>query len=187
MLFHIVLKDNNSYMIGSCDRVDPVSGVPICGTCGYRTDPEFTSPAFQLRKKHFDFSSCYDGAVIVSERFQVLYHSLGGSNMHFVNLSAASGFYHLKCSQTISLNYSAMGTRRLRPCSRCGRYLDVVGYSHVAPQPEARLSDNELAFSDWYFGSNNEASPLILCGAGLAAALRSSGISGIDSCEPIGA
>lgn len=184
MLFHIALKDNNSYMVGSCDRVDPASGVPTCGVCGFRTDPEFTSPAFQLRKKHLDLSCCYDGAVIVSDRFRALYQSLGGSNMHFANLPAAS-FFHLKCKQPIFLDYSAMGTQRLRQCSGCSRDLDVVGYRRIFLLPGASLPDNELAFSDWHFGSNNEASPLILCGAGLAAALRSSGLTGLDSCEPI--
>lgn len=186
MLFHIAPKDNGSYMVGSCDRIDPASGVPTCPVCGYRTDPDFTNPEFRLRKRRFDLSCCYDGAVIVSDSFRVLYQSLGGSNMRFIRLPAASGFYHLKCSQPLCLDYSTMGTQRLRPCAGCGRHLDVVGYSHVALQPSAHLADNELAFSDWYFGSNNEAIPLILCGADLAVTLQSSGLTGIDSCEPIG-
>lgn len=187
MLFQLSPKDNGSYMVGSCESVDPDSGVPTCGTCGYRTSLDFTSPAFQLRKKRFDISCCYDGAVIVSDRFRTLYESLGGSNMQFVSLAAAPSFYHLKCEQPIPLAYSAMGTRRMRPCADCGRYLDVVGYERVTLQAGAHLAANDMAFSDWYFGSNNEANPLVLCGAALAAALRSSGFSGIDSCDPIGA
>lgn len=187
MIFQLVLKDNDSYMVGSCDRVDDASGVPTCGTCGYRTVPDFTSPVFRLRKQRFDLSCCYDGAIIVSDRFRALYQSLGGSNMLFAGLPATPGFYHLKCCQPIPLDYSTMGTRRLRPCSGCGRHLDVVGYSHIALQPSAGLPDNELAFSDWYFGSNNEASPLMLCGEGLSAAIESSGLTGIDSFVPIGA
>lgn len=185
MLFHIAPKDNGSYMVGSCDRIDPVCGVPTCATCGYRTDPDFTNPAFRLRKRRFDISCCYDGAVIVSDSFRLLYQSLGGSRMRFTGLPATPGFYHLKCSQPLYLDYSDMGTQRLRLCAGCGRHLDVVGYSHVALQPSAHLADNELAFSDWYFGSNNEASPLILCGAILAAAIQSSGLTGIDTCESI--
>ncbi|WP_430388774.1 hypothetical protein [Dyella sp. 20L07] len=185
MIFHITPKDNDSYMAGSCDRVDPSCGVPTCDTCGYRTDLDFTSPLFKLRKKHLDVSCCYDGAVIVSERFRQLYGSLGGSNMHFVSLPAAAGFYHLKCIQTISLDYEAMGTQRSRPCSGCNRYLDIIGYKGISLHPEANLADNELAFSNWYFGSNNEASALVLCGSSLAMALRSSGFTGVDSYEPI--
>jgi hypothetical protein len=187
VLFHLSLKDNNSSMVGSCDRVDPASGVPTCGTCGYRTDPEFTSPAFRLRKKHLDISCCYDGAVIVSDRFRTLYQSHGGTNMHFAGLATAPGFHHLNCRQAIALDYSAMGTRRLRPCSGCGRYLDVIGYSNIVVAPGETFPDNEMAFSDWYFGSNNEASPLLLCGAGLWQALGASGVTGIDACEPVAA
>ena len=173
-------------MIGSCDCVDPTSEVPTCSSCGFRSDPNFTSQTFKLRNR-FDFSCCYDGAVIVSERFRAVYQSLGGSNMTFVGLPTAPGFYHLKCRRPIALDYLAMGTRRIRPCSGCGRHLDVFGYSQIVLLPGASLPDNELAYSDLFFGSNNEASPLILCGNGLAAALGSSGVTGMDSCEPIGA
>lgn len=186
MIFQLHAKDNGSYMVGSCDRIDETSGVPTCGTCGYRTIPDFTSPAFRLRKQCFDVSCCYDGAIIVSDRFRTLYQSLGGSNMFFSGLPAV-GFYHLKCSKPISLDYTAMGTKRLRPCRGCDRYLDVVGYNHIALQSSADLPDNELAFSDWYFGSNNEASPLMLCGHGFASAMQSSGFTGVDSFTPVGA
>ena len=185
MIFQLHPIDNDSYMVGSCDHVDEASGVPTCGTCGYRTIPDFTSSVFRLRKQGLDVSCCYDGAIIVSDRFRNLYQSLGGSNMLFAGLPAVPGFYHLKCSKPISLDYAAMGTRCLRPCTGCGRYLDVVGYSHIALQPSAALPDNELAFSDWYFGSNNEASPLMLSGEGLASAMQSSGLTGIDSFEPV--
>lgn len=185
VILHVLPKDNDSYMVGSCDRVDPSSGVSICDTCGYRTDPEFTNPAFRLRKKNLDISCCYDGAVIVSERFRLLYRELGGANMHFVTLPTAPGFYHLKCIQATSLDYAAMGTKRLRLCSGCGRYLDVIGYDQIAITPGAAFPENELSFADWYFGSNNEASALILCGAGLAEAIRLSGVTGVDSYEQI--
>jgi hypothetical protein len=173
-------------MVGSCDRVDPASGVPTCGTCGYRTDAEFTDPRFRLRKKNLDFSCCYDGAIIVSDRFRILYESLGGTNMQSLALPAAPGFYHLKSRQPIFLDYPAMETRRSRFCSGCHRYLDVIGYSQIVPLAGAPLPEFEMAFSDWYFGSNNEASPLVLCGAGLASALRSSSLKGIDSVEALG-
>lgn len=187
MIVQLLPMDNDSYMIGSCDRVDEASGVPTCGTCGYRTVPDFTSSVFRMRKRRFDVSCCYDGAVIVSDRFRTLYQSLGGSNMFFALLPATPGFYHLKCSKPLPLDYTAMGTRRLRLCTECRRHLDVFGYSHIALEPNADLPGNEMAFSDWYFGSNNEASPLLLCGEGFASALQSSGLTGVDSFEPVGA
>lgn len=64
-------------------------------------------------------------------------------------------------------------------------HLDIVGCSHIVLGRGACLADNELAFSDRYFGSNNEAIPLLLCGESLAAALGSAGLAGIDSCEPV--
>ncbi|MCH6485329.1 hypothetical protein MMG85_17390 [Pseudoxanthomonas sp. LH2527] len=168
-------------MTGSCDRVDEASGVPTCGTCGYRTALDFTSAMFRLRKRYFDVSCCYDGAIIVSDRFRVVYQSLGGSNMHFGSLPATPGFYHLKCSKPVPLDYAAMGTTRSRLCGGCGRYLDVVGCTRIILGSSVDFPENELGFSDWHFGSNNEANPIVLCGAVLASAMQSFGLTGIDS------
>ena len=185
MLFHLSVKDNGSHMIGSCDEGCPTTGVPTCLVCGYRTDPDYTNPAFKLRRKSFDISCCYDGTIIVSDRFRALYQSLGGSNMRFDRLPAAPGFYHLKCNRPLLLDYLAMSTERGRSCIGCRRHLDVFGYSHVVLDARAHLPDEELAFSDLYFGSNNEASPLMVCGEALAETLRCAGLSGIDSYNPV--
>lgn len=109
VLYHLSLKGNGAHMIGSCDEVDPASGVPTCVTCGYRTDPDFTNPGFRMRRRRLDISCCYDGAVIVSDRFRTLYASLGGSNLRFVDLPKAPGFHHLTCITPIALDYAAMG------------------------------------------------------------------------------
>ena len=187
MIFQLSLKDNDSQMVGSCDQIDPVSGVPVCGTCGYRIDPDYTSPTFRLRKKRFDISCCYDGAVIVSSHFRGLYQSLGGSSMRFEPLQTTPNFYHLKCERPIALDYVAMGTRQTRLCTGCDRYLDTFGHSGIALQSGTHIEDKDMVFSDLYFGSNNEASPLILCGQALLEAFQLSGVTGIDSCQPIGA
>lgn len=146
VLYHLSLKGNGAHMIGSCDEVDPASGVPTCVTCGYRTDPDFTNPGFRMRRRRLDISCCYDGAVIVSDRFRTLYASLGGSNLRFVDLPKAPGFHHLTCITPIALDYAAMGTQCLRLCSGCGRHLDVVGCGTLVLAPGALLAGNELAF-----------------------------------------
>lgn len=185
MLYHLSLKGNDSHMIGSCDEVDPSSGVPTCSTCGYRTDPDFTNPGFRLRRRRLDLSCCYDGAVIVSDRFRALHASLGGRNLRFVDLPKAPGFYHLTCITPVALDYAAMGTQCLRLCAGCGRHLDVVGHGTIVLARGASLADHELAFSDRYFGSHNEAIPLLICGERLAKALADAGVAGIDTCEPV--
>jgi hypothetical protein len=185
VLYHLRLKGNGAHMIGSCDEVDPASGVPTCATCGYRTDPDFTNPGFRMRRRRLDISCCYDGAVVVSDRFRTLYASLGGSNLRFVDLPKAPGFHHLTCITPVALDYAAMGTQCLRLCTGCGRYLDVVGCGTLVLAPGALLAGNELAFADRYFGSHNEAIPLLLCGELLAKAIGAAGLAGIDACEPV--
>jgi hypothetical protein len=185
VLYHLRLKGNGAHMIGSCDEVDPASGVPTCATCGYRTDPDFTNPGFRMRRRRLDLSSCYDGAVVVSDRFRTLYGSLGGSNLRFVDLPKAPGFHHLTCITPVALDYAAMGTQCLRLCAGCGRHLDVVGCGTLVLAPGAFLAGNELAFADRYFGSHNEAIPLLVCGEILAKTMGAAGLAGIDACEPV--
>lgn len=79
--FELQVRDNHSYMVGSCDRLFAGTGCPSCPVCGYRTDPDFTAPGFVLRQKR-DVSCCYDGAIIVSARLRDL--ALAHGNDHLV-------------------------------------------------------------------------------------------------------
>ena len=162
-------------MVGSCDHLDPLSGCSSCACCGYRTDPECTNPSFLLRTKRYDISCCYDGAIIVSERFKDVCRSLNNSHLTFTQLPSAAGFYHLKCSIPVALNYESMGTVRSDLCPECMRYRNVIGYSHIALQDGACMASSDLRFSDWYFGSNNEASPLLIVGAAFTESAKATG------------
>jgi hypothetical protein len=166
-------------MVGSCDRLDPKSGCPACSTCGYRTDPDFTAANFKLKQKRYDISCCYDGAVIVSIRFREFCTSTGTSGLAFVPLLGIPGFFHLKCNSPVRLDYQAMETEHGRYCSSCGQYRDFVGYSRVVLQSSTALPATGLAFSDRYFGSNNEAIPLLIAGDSFTAAAKATRISGI--------
>jgi len=187
MLFQLYVHDNHSNMVGSCDRLDPGSGCPACSTCGYRIDPDFTAENFKLKQKRYDISCCYDGAVVVSQKFREVCTSVGATNLVFTPLSATPMFFHLKCSAPVALDYEAMGTERKRLCSACGRYRDVTGFSHIVLQPSESLPAYGLAFSDRYFGSNNEAIPLIIAGEKFVNAAKAEKLKGIAAYEPINA
>ena len=158
MLYHLRLKGNGAHMIGSCDEVDPASGVPTCATCGYRTDPDFTNPGFRMRRRRLDLSCCYDGAVIVSDRFRALYATLGGSNLRFVDLPKAPGFHHLTCITPVALDYAAMGTQCLRLCAGCGLWAAAPSCSLPArfwlamswPLPTGISARTTRPFRCWY-------------------------------------
>lgn len=185
MPFALDVHDNHSWMVGSADRLDPLSDCPACAVCGYRTDPDFTASNFVLRQQRYDISCCYDGAIIVSEAFRRLCDKLAVEHLRFEPLASQSGFFHLKCSAPVPLDYEAMGTEADRLCSACGWFRDFVGYDRIVLRRGNVMAENVLAFSDRRFGSNNEATPLILAGDGFAAALRAAKLKGVSSFDPI--
>ena len=184
---HLCLYDNHSYMVGSCDHLAPESGCPACPTCGYRVDPNFTADNFSLKRKNYDISRCYDGAVIVSRKFKELCGSVGAKHLVFTPVTADETFFHLKCSAPVALNYEAMGTERSRYCSTCGLHRDFVGYSSIVLREPDAMPENALAFSDRTFGSNNEANPLVIAGKEFVAAIRANKLTGVASYEAINA
>lgn len=185
MPFELDVSDNHSWMVGSADRLDPNSGCPACAVCGYRTDPEFTAKNFVLRQKRYDISCCYDGAIIVSDAFRQLCVGLAVEHLRFDVLATAPGFFHLKCSAPIPLDYEAMGTEAGRLCSACGLFRDVVGYDRIVMRNGAVVAAHGLAFSDRWFGSNNAAIPLILAGDRLVEALRAAKLKGVASYKQV--
>ncbi|MDM0037487.1 hypothetical protein QTH89_13765 [Variovorax sp. J22G21] len=187
MLFHLFAHDNHSWMVGSTDRIHPESGCPVCPKCGYRIDRDFTARNFSLRQKRYDISCCYDGAVIVSTRFKELCASMGADRLAFTSLEANPGFFHLKCTDPVALDYDAMGTARTRFCPECGIFRDFTGYGRIVLLGDPTISATELVFSDGRFGSNNESIPLLIAGGEFASAFKAAQFKGIASCEPINA
>jgi hypothetical protein len=181
MLHELQLRDNHSYMVGSCDVLDPKSGCPACSECGYRTDPDYTSPSFLLRQKR-DASCCYDGAVIVSARFRDLAVLSGNDQLVFTALPRAPGYFHLKSARPLVLDLDAMGTERKRLCPACGLYRDVHGHALVLAAGQA-LGPRGLNLSHAYFGSNNEAAPMVIAGEDFVAECRALKMTGIDAFE----
>jgi hypothetical protein len=50
--------DNDSYMMGSCDKLFPeLADIPKCKKCGYRTDYRCTNKDFVLKRKKKIFAS----------------------------------------------------------------------------------------------------------------------------------
>jgi hypothetical protein len=185
MIFELHMLDNDSWMVGSCDELDPKAGCPFCPVCGFRTDQQYTAPSFILRKKKYDVSCCYDGAVIVSQRFRRLCAKFDTRGIEFIPLPNAPGFFHLKCVEPVRMNYRAMGTEFLRKCRACGFYRDVIVVTQPTLAPGETVSTRAIRFGDKYFGSNNEAIPMILVGEELFDAMEKARFIGIDSVSTV--
>lgn len=184
MAYEIAPRDNHSWMVGSCNRLDPESGCPACPACGFRTDDDHTNPRFQHRQKRYDISCCYDGAIIVSGRFKALCESLGATRIRFVPLSAAPGHFHLKCLEPVALDYEAMKCQFDAQCIACGRFRQRCGGGPSILALGAELAEHEAALSDETLGSNNESIPRILVGTAFIEAYRRERLTGICGIEP---
>jgi hypothetical protein len=185
MIFELNMLDNGSHMVGSCDELDPAAGCPFCPKCGFRTDKQFTAPNFVLRTKRFDISCCYDGAIIASARFKRVCARFDTRTIEFVPLANAKGFFHLRSLKPVRMNYKAMGTRFERKCRACGFFRDMIFVSEPILAAGQRVSRNKIVMADEFFGSNNEAIPMLLVGETVFEALDRAGMRGIDSMTPV--
>ncbi len=71
--FSISINDNDSYMCSSTDNVfENMEGLSVCESCRYRTDFEYISDDFTLKRKTYDLSGTYDGYYIASMKFKEL-------------------------------------------------------------------------------------------------------------------
>jgi hypothetical protein len=162
--YTITGEDNDSYMCASSDRVLPgMRGFNVCAECGYRTDYSYTTPAFTLTRKRFDFSYTYDGSCIVSARFREFCLRHQFESEEFRTLPTAKGFYHFLVHRIVPFDAATRKTRFDSLCPSCGFYESVAGATPsflLVPEP---LSDGFWR-SDLLFGSRNEKHPLFFVG-----------------------
>ena len=72
------------------------------------------------------------------------------------------------------------GTRFVNRCSSCGQYESIVGATPVYLKPGSNIRQNEFVRTDLAFGSEDEKSPLLLCGSVAARALKESPLGGVE-------
>jgi len=171
--------DNDSYMCSSCDRVlDDMPGLSVCSTCSWRTDFAYTNPAFKIKRKKYDISYTYDGALIASERFRDICHANGYDGLEFRDLPKSSGWFHLHVHAVREFDAVRRRTRFENLCDTCGFYESVVGATPSFLVDSSPLLDG-FCRSDLLFASRNEKHPLIFVGVDTLNTLKESGITGL--------
>lgn len=156
--YEIFGNDNNSYMTGSCEKLMPeLKFLPKCKKCGYRTDYRYTDKDFIQKRKSLDFSSTYDGIIIVSLKFKEFCIRNRYDNIEFIDLPKAPTFYQFYINGNV-LNYEARIKEKF--CEACKQFESVVGPTFKSL--EMQLLENGFYQSDLWFGSGNEKSPIII-------------------------
>lgn len=156
-------------------------GLHRCKACGELLDKWSASLAgLVLKKRKLDIGCTYDGVTITSERFKVAYDSSGLSGLTFRQLPDDAAFYAIRPDRAVEYDAARRGTRFINACPQCGNHESVVGATPVYLKPGDDIKPREFVRSDLEFGSNDEKSPLLLCGEDAAAALKSAGLRGLD-------
>ena len=176
--YEITPWSNDSWMTGSCDKLFPeLEDIPKCLVCGYRTDFRYTNPHFKLRKKSLDYSGTYDGVTIVSNKFKVCCENLWYSNLVFVPLQKAPGFFQFYITDSF-ITYSAHRKEKL--CHNCGQYESIIGPTIDLHHISEPLEDGFYQ-SDLWFASGNEKHPIYLVAPETMTKLKAAGLKGLTT------
>lgn len=152
-----------------------------CEACGELLD-KWNEPlaGFVVKKRKLDIGSTYDGVTVVSVRFKSAYESDGLSGLMFRQLPDDPEFFAIRPERSVEYDADRRGTRFIKPCAQCGCYESVVGATPVYLKPGAGVEPNEFVRTDLEFGSDDEKSPLLLCGNSAAAALQAADVKGLE-------
>lgn len=152
-----------------------------CEACGTLLD-KWNESLVELvvKKRKFDISHTYDGVIVVSARFKSVYKSAELSGLHFRQLPDDPDFFAIRPERAVEYDPERRGTRFENRCSQCGLYESVAGATPVFLKQGATVKSDEFVRTDLEFGSDDEKSPLLLCGSLAAKAMKAAGLKGLD-------
>lgn len=157
------------------------SSLNRCEECGDLRDKWNESlENLVLKKRKFDISSTYDGIVVVSTQFKSVYESAGLSGLTFRPLPGDKSFYAIRADRIVEYDAEQRGSRFIKPCPRCGSYESVVGATPVYFKSNVEVAPSEFVRTNLEFGSNDEKSPLLICGEAAAESLKEANLKGLE-------
>jgi hypothetical protein len=159
------------------DERQDVRRCPVCGQLTNKWDEELISlPLNPLPKA--DVSYSLDGVLVVSSRFKNVVEGAGAAGLGFHPLQA--GLFAARSVDAVPFDAERRETRFEGRCATCGLYESVVGATPVFLRTGAHVPDDGFVRTDLEFGSDDEKSPLELCGNKMAARLSLAKLRGID-------
>lgn len=187
-------QDDDSYMLGE-ETYRPVgtafhdwrfgvAGVPhpaTCGTCGRKTDPNFVSSRFRVRRRRRDLTTTYDGYLLASRRFRDFCTAARLPGLVFTALPADEDFFWLRSERLLAFDAEARGTRFEKYCGSCCAYYDVVGATPVVLRAGTPVGAG-FHRTDLEFGSGPEQSPIFIGCVTTGRALNSERLNGVELC-----
>ena len=159
----------------------PRSGVRRCTNCGEllaKWDEPLTG--LRIKKRRYDISCTYDGVTVVSHRFKDVYETNNLTGLKFIPLPDDPDFFQIQATDIVPFDANRRGTRFEKQCSVCGHYKSVVGATPVYLKDGSSIPDKGFVRTDLEFASDDEKSPLFLCGQTAGGILNAAKLKGLD-------
>lgn len=158
--YSISVNDNDSYMCACADRVfENVIGVKVCPECNIRTNFDFISDDFRIKRKTYDLSATYDGYYIASLKFKEAISREGLTGIHFLAINREPLYFVMLVTNTVPFDTEKRKSKADKYCSACGNYESVAGAIPAFLKEPPR---HDLSRTDVAFGSGNSKSPLLI-------------------------
>jgi hypothetical protein len=173
-MFRISSQDNGLYFFR--DRED-VARCTVCGELLKKWEEDLASVSISKAPK-YDLSYSYDGVLVATRRVKELIEHEGLTGMSFRPLQR--DLFAARPNDVVAFDAKRRGTRFEEKCEACGSYESVIGATPVLLRAGAVIAPNAFARTDLEFGSNDEKTPLVLCGDDAARALTKGKLRGVD-------
>lgn len=156
-------------------------GLERCPACKEMLNKwEVPLDGLRIRKRRLEVGATYDGLTVVNERFKGVYEENQLTGLDFRQLAADPGFYAIRPLRSVAFDAERSQTRFEYLCNVCGKYESIILVAPVMLKAEERISPREFVRSDVEFASNDEKSPLILCGEQAGAVLKAMRFKGLE-------
>jgi len=156
--------DTHNFAGASLFSNDQPAHPATCSQCGRKTDPDFVSPVYRVRKRRRDATATYDGYFLVSERFKAQCDRERWLGVEFVRLPADPAFFWLRSIRMLEFDAERRETRFKRYCTACRGYCDVIGANPIYLKGISGPLGEGFYRTDLQFASGPEQHPLIIVG-----------------------
>lgn len=153
-----------------------VERCPVCGEILNKWECD-VSKASVPKSLKYDFSASYDGAHVASQAFRDFYMQHAMTGLEFRQLRKP-GHWWVMPERTVAFDHIHAGTRFEDRCSRCGQFESVVGIDPFRLRAGEEVAPLEFARTDLEFASNDEKSPVFICGSRAGELLLGSNLRG---------
>ena len=157
------------------------SGARRCDTCGEliaKWEEPLTGLVVKCRRH--DISVTYDGIVVATVRFKSIYERQKLLGLKFRQLPDDPSFFAVYATRAVQFDAERRKTRFIDRCAECGHFESVVGATPLYLSSNSQIGDKEFVRTNLEFGSDDEKSPVLLCGGMAANTLSRETLNGLD-------